>query len=105
MQITGRNEMAETSKTKTYRVFPDYCATGVWGEIGDNPYVIYEEQLKQMGASMETIYLLRKMQYVFEMSNRSYENRFRHDLDYIDWAKNTAARRLTEETGSLFRPV
>lgn len=99
--------MIEVSKAKTYRVFPDYghIVTGVWGEIGESPYIVYEEQLRQMGASMETIYLLRKMQFVYEMNNEANENRFWHDLDYIDWAKETAARRLTEETGSSFRPV
>lgn len=40
---------------KIYRVFPDYDATGVWGEIGDDPYVIEPVDLLEMGASTEQI--------------------------------------------------
>lgn len=97
--------MIEVSKTKTYRVFPDHCATGVWGEIGDNPYVIPEDQLRAMGATMETLYLLRKMIYVYEESDLDESHRFPEEIEYLDWAKETAARRLTEETGNSFRSI
>lgn len=90
---------------KTYRVFPDYGATGVWGEIGDDPYVIELVDLLEMGASTETIFLLRKMQYVFEETVAADEDRAPEEAAYLNWAMKTIAKRLTKETGFEFRSV
>ena len=89
---------------KTYRVFPDYCATGVWGEIGANPYIIEEVDLLGMGASNQTIALLAKMQYVYTVGSSSQPLHFAEER-FIRWCGKTAAKRLAKETGFKFRWV
>lgn len=88
---------------KTYRVFPDYSATGVWGEQFDDPYVIEYPDLLEMGASTETIYLLKKMQFVY--TNGDCDELEPEEETYINWAARTAAARLTKETGFSFRSL
>jgi len=102
LQQQAHEQMA--GRKKTYRVFADYRATGVWGEIGDDPYVIEYDQLKRMGASDTSIYLLKKMQYVFEWGDLALEVAPQERV-YIEWAARTAANRLTIETGHAFRYV
>lgn len=89
---------------KTYRVFPDYCATGIWGEVGDTPYVIDHEQLFEMGASQDSIDCIRKMQFVFDQGD-PITDMPKEESEYLKYLQDRIAQQLTQETGFTFRSV
>jgi len=89
---------------KIYRVFPDYSSivTGVWNQIGEEPYIIDYPTLLEWGASPKTISILKEMCYVFDLVD---ENPSDAELDFISWCIEEATRRLNDETDYKFETI